>query len=371
MKKEGSVDRFFLMIIILISSLGAIIFVSAAFGVLAGSKETFTSILVSQLVLGLGIGSFLCYLTSHIHYKKWRSWSLFLFVTGLIVCVLVFVPGLGAEYNGARRWLSLGPLSFQPAELLKIVTVIYLAAWLAFSRKKGHKFTYSIIPLLVVLLLSASVLLAQPDTKSFILISIATLAMFLVSGVGWKYIMAIGFVCVIFLGLVLLFRPYTLERVQTFINPSQDEQGTGYQLKQSLIAIGSGGVFGRGLGQSVQKFTYLPEPHGDSIFAVLGEEFGFLGTTIIVLLYLAMGLRGLKIAKAAPDMFGRLLVVGIVILFTSQSFLNIFSMIGLFPLTGVPLVFISHGGTALLFSFAAVGIVLNVSRYSALANNDD
>lgn len=370
MKKEGTVDKFFLTVVMLLAGLGAIIFVSASFGVLAGSKETFTSILVSQLVFGLGLGAFICYLVSHIHYKKWRSYSLFLFIFGLVACLLVFVPGLGAEYNGARRWLSLGPLSFQPAELLKIVAVVYLSAWLSFSRKKGHKFVYSIIPLFAVLLLSAGVLLAQPDTKSFLLISGATIAMFMISGVNWKYIVSIGAVCVIFLGMVLAFRPYTLDRVQTFVNPSLDEQGAGYQLKQSLIAIGSGGVFGRGLGQSVQKFTYLPEPHGDSIFAVLGEEFGFVGTTVIVLLYLALGLRGLKIAKAAPDMFGRLLVVGIVILFVGQSFLNIFSMIGLFPLTGVPLIFISHGGTALLFSFTAVGIVLNVSRYSALGNND-
>ncbi len=369
MKNKGEVDKFFLTIILLLSGIGAIIFVSASFGILAGNRETFNSILVSQLVLGLGGGSILCYLTSKIHYKKWRSHSLALFILGVIFCGLVFVPGLGAEYNGAKRWLSLGPLSFQPAELLKIVAVIYLAAWLSYSTKKGHKFIYSVIPLFAVLLVSASVLLMQPDTKSFILISGATLAMFLVSGVNWKYIVSIGVICILFLGMVLVFRPYTLERVETFLNPSLDEQGSGYQLKQSLIAIGAGGAFGRGLGQSVQKFTYLPEPHGDSIFAVLGEEFGFLGTTVIVLLYMAMGLRGLKIATASPDMFGRLLVVGIVILFVGQSFLNIFSMIGLFPLTGVPLIFISHGGTALLFSFVAVGIILNVSRYSALSNN--
>ncbi len=369
MREGGGVDKFFLTIVFLLSGFGAIIFVSAAFGILAGSKSTFSSILVSQLVFGLGLGSILCYFVSRVNYKKWRSLSLVLFVLGIIACLLVFIPGLGAEYNGARRWLSLGPLSFQPAELLKIVSVIYVAAWLSYAKKQGHKFSHSVLPLLIVLSLSATVLLFQPDTKSFILITLSTMSMFLISGVDWKYIISIGAMCVVLLGMVLVFRPYTLDRVQTFLDPSHDEQGSGYQLKQSLIAIGSGGVFGRGLGQSVQKFTYLPEPHGDSIFAVLGEEFGFFGTTTIVLLYLFFGLRGLKIAKASPDMFGRLLVVGIVVLFVGQSFLNIFSMIGLFPLTGVPLVFISHGGTALLFSFTAVGIILNVSRYSKLSNS--
>lgn len=170
MKKEGTVDKFFLTVVMLLAGFGAIIFVSASFGVLAGSKETFTSILVSQLVFGLGLGgAFICYLVSHIHYKKWRSYSLFLFIFGLIACLLVFVPGLGAEYNGARRWLSLGPLSFQPAELLKIVAVVYLSAWLSFSRKKGHKFVYSIIPLFAVLLLSAGVLWPSQIQKVFCL----------------------------------------------------------------------------------------------------------------------------------------------------------------------------------------------------------
>lgn len=164
--------------------------------------------------------------------------------------------------------------------------------------------------------------------------------------------------------MLAFVRPYVMERIKTFINPSSDPRGSSYQLQQSLIAIGSGGAFGRGLGQSVQKFNYLPEPQGDSIFAVIGEEFGFLGTTLLLTLYVFFAIRGFKIALRAPDTFSRYLVVGLVTLLTAQSFLNIASLVGLFPLTGVPLVFISHGGTALMVALGAVGIILNVSRYT-------
>ncbi|KKS23383.1 MAG: Stage V sporulation protein E [Candidatus Jorgensenbacteria bacterium GW2011_GWF2_41_8] len=164
-------------------------------------------------------------------------------------------------------------------------------------------------------------------------------------------------------GVLVYFKPYARERVTTFLNPANDPQDSSWQINQSLIAIGSGSVFGRGLGQGIQKFTYLPEPQGDSIFAVIAEELGFVGSITIILLYVVFVLRGLRIASRAPDQFGRLLSSGIVIMITVQAFLNIAALAGLVPLTGVPLPFMSHGGTSLLFSLAAVGIVLNVSRY--------
>jgi len=209
----------------------------------------------------------------------------------------------------------------------------------------------------------AAILFKQPDTKNFLLILLVALIMFIASGVKWKYIL--GLVAVALIGIIILVsvKPYLLNRIKTFVDPSRDPTGASYQIQQSLIAIGSGGIFGRGFGQSIQKFSYLPEPQGDSIFAVVGEEFGFVGTTFIILLYVVFALRGLRIAYRAPDLFSRLLVTGIVILIVAQSFLNIASIVGVFPLTGVPLVFMSHGGTSLLLSMAAVGIVLNISRY--------
>jgi hypothetical protein len=209
----------------------------------------------------------------------------------------------------------------------------------------------------------AVILLKQPDTKSLILITSAACAMLFVSGVSWKKIALIVGIGTIGIVALAFIRPYVMERIQTFINPSSDPRGSSYQLQQSLIAIGSGGMFGRGLGQSVQKFSYLPEPQGDSVFAVIGEEWGFMGSAILVVLYVFLAVRGFKIAMLAQDNFGRFLVVGLTTLLVAQSFLNIASLVGLFPLTGVPLVFISHGGTSLAIALIAVGIILNVSRY--------
>jgi cell division protein FtsW len=188
--------------------------------------------------------------------------------------------------------------------------------------------------------------------------------MLFVSSVPFKYIFGTIFVAIFSLGILVYFTPYLQERVNTFINPSQDSQGSSYQIQQSFIALGSGGVFGRGFGQSIQKFSYLPEPQGDSIFAVLGEELGFVGAVITIFLYLLFLLRGFRIANRAPDAFGGLLVYGIVILITAQSFMHIASVVGVFPLTGVPLVFMSQGGTALMVYMMAVGIVLNVSKFN-------
>ncbi len=348
----------------LISGLGLLSFVSASLGILAKSESKFYGVLFNQIVLGFILGLLVLWVFARIPYTFWRKNSFFIFLGAVILTLCVFVPGLGFAHGGARRWISIGPISFQPAEALKIAFVIYFSAWLAWTRKRQEDIKFRIIPLFIILLVVASSLLFQPDTKSLILIIISACCMLFTSGVSWKKIIII---CLIGFGAITVLafvRPYVMERIKTFINPSSDPRGSSYQLQQSLIAIGSGGAFGRGLGQSVQKFNYLPEPQGDSIFAVIGEEFGFLGTTLLLTLYVFFAIRGFKIALRAPDTFSRYLVVGLVTLLTAQSFLNIASLVGLFPLTGVPLVFISHGGTALMVALGAVGIILNVSRYT-------
>lgn len=361
--KEKKFDTFFLGIVVAILIIGVIAFVSASLGVLARSEAKFYSILISQLVLGLIGGTIALIVTTKINYSFWRKNAFYIFFFSIVMMFLVFIPGLGFTHGGARRWVDLKFITFQPAELLKIGFIIYLAGWLSWIKNKVKDIRFSILPLVVMLGISAALLFTQPDTKSFLLMAISGTVMLFVSGIPWKYILGLFIVLTITLGLLLSTTPYLKDRVETFLNPDSDPRGSSYQLKQSLIAVGSGGFIGRGLGQSIQKFDYLPEPQGDSIFAVVGEEFGFLGSTILIILYLAFALRGLRIAYYARDQFGRLLVTGIVILITFQSFLNIASIIGLFPLTGVPLVFVSQGGTSLLFSLAAIGVVLNVSKY--------
>jgi cell division protein FtsW len=361
--KGKKIDRFLLTTVLLLVSVGVAMFISASLGVLAKSKKEFYEILFSQLVLGLGLGLIGMYFALKINYKFWRKYALIIFLCSIAITAAVFIPHLGWSHGGAQRWIKIGSLSFQPVEILKFGFIIYFAAWLSWAKSRVSSFKFSILPLLIMLAVIAFILLKQPDTKSFMLITITGASMLFLSGTPLKYILGIGTLVVITLGSLIYFTPYLQKRIETFINPAQDPRGSSYQIQQSLIAIGSGGIFGRGFGQSIQKFSYLPEPQGDSIFAVLGEELGFIGAVAVVLLYALFALRGLRIANNSPDQFSRLLASGIVILITAQSFMNIASITGVFPLTGVPLVFMSHGGTSLMIYLMAIGIVLQISKF--------
>ncbi|HNW71727.1 MAG TPA: putative lipid II flippase FtsW [Candidatus Paceibacterota bacterium] len=362
--KEKKVDKFFLTIVILLICLGVAMFISASLGFLVRNQKIFFSVLFTQLVLGLGLGSLGMYFAFKKNYKFWRKYSLYIFLGTIILTAAVFIPHLGWSHGGATRWIKLPLLgTFQPVELLKFGFVIYFAAWLSWVKNKAKDFKFSILPLAIMLAVIALVLLKQPDTKSFILITFTGISMVFLTDVPMKKILGVGVILAITFCVLVFYKPYLQQRIKTFLDPSSDPKGSSYQIQQSMIALGSGGVFGRGLGQSVQKFSYLPEPQGDSIFAVLGEELGFVGTFFTILLYSFFALRGLRIANHSPDLFSRLLVSGIVILITAQSFMNIASIIGVFPLTGVPLVFMSQGGTSLMIYLIAIGIVLQISKY--------
>jgi cell division protein FtsW len=363
--KDKKVDRFFLIVLFTLLSIGVAMFISASLGVLAKNPKIFYTVLESQLVLGLGLGLIGMYVCMKINYKFWRQFALVIFIFSILLTVAVFVPHFGWSHGGATRWIKLGPVSFQPVEILKFSFIIYFAAWLSWAKNKVQDFKFGILPFGIMLAIIAGVLFKQPDTKSFILITITGISMLFISGVPFRYILGIGAGVVLLLGTLVFFTPYLQQRVKTFLHPSADPQGASYQIEQSLIAFGSGGIFGRGYGQSVQKFSYLPEPQGDSIFAVLGEEFGFVGVTVVIFLYLLFALRGFRIANKTPDLFGRLLVSGIVIMITVQAFMHIASVTGVFPLTGVPLPFMSLGGTSLMIYLMAMGIVLNISKFSS------
>ena len=363
MIREKKVDRFFFIFLFILIALGTAMFISASLGLLVKNEKAFYSVLFNQLVLGLGLGLFGMYIASKINYKFWRKYSFWIFLGSILVTAAVFIPHLGWSHGGAQRWIRLGPVSFQPVELLKFGFVIYLAAWLSWAKHRIQDLKYGILPLVFMLAVIAAILFRQPDTKSFILISLTGAGMLFLSGLPLRYLFALALGGIVVLGTLVFFTPYLQSRVKTFIDPSSDPRGSSYQIQQSLIAFGGGGIFGRGYGQSIQKFSYLPEPQGDSIFSVLGEELGFVGAIGTIFLYLLFLLRGIRIANLAPDLFSGLLVSGIVILITLQSFMHIASNTGVFPLTGVPLVFMSHGGTSLLIYLVAAGIVLHVSKY--------
>lgn len=360
--REKKVDKFFLIIISLLLTIGIAIFISASLGIFAKNEKLFLSALFSQLVLGLGCGLVGLYIALKVNYKFWRKYSLLIFLMAIACTALVFVPGLGWSHGGALRWVKLGPISFQPVEILKFGFIIYFAALLSSVKNKSQDFKYKILPFVGMLAVVALVLFKQPDTKSFILITVTGIVMLFISGISLRYLLGIGVIATLVLGSLVFFTPYLQERVKTFIDPSSDPRGSSYQIQQSLITIGSGGIFGRGFGQSIQKFSYLPEPQGDSIFAVLSEELGFIGAVGVIFLYLLFALRGFRIANYSPDLFSRLLVSGIVIMIILQSFMNIASMTGVFPLTGVPLPFMSLGGTSLMIYLVSVGMILQVSR---------
>lgn len=366
MRNNQKVDKLFLIAIVILTIAGFFIFTSASLGLLAREGVRFSNVAFSQTFFGLFLGSIACFITSKINYRIWRKYAVYIFIASIILTLLVFVPGLGFSHNGATRWLSIAGFSFQPSELLKIGFIIYLAAWLSGVKDKVKTFKFGVLPLMLLCGIAGAVLLSQPDTDTFIILGGTALAMFIVSGGTWKHtaiIIAIGLVCV---GLVASQRPYVMDRIFSFINPEKDRYGSSYQLNQSLIAIGSGGFMGKGFGQSVQKFNFLPEPIGDSIFAVMAEEFGFVGGVALIFLYIFFAFRGLRIAMNSPDSFGGLLAFGIVILIVAQSFDNIGAMLGVLPLSGIPLLFVSHGGTALLIALAEVGIVLNISKHQSL-----
>lgn len=343
---------------------GIFIFVSAAFGLLARGETHTSSVVFNHLVLGLGLGLLSLFVTALVEYRTWRTWSPYLFGAALLATALVFIPAVGFMHGGGRRWIEIFGITFQPSEALKITSILLAATYFSALKEKIHTWR-GVAGFLAILVLPAGILIAQPDIGTLGIVVISVLAIYMTAGARWRDLALVGFIGLLMFASLAFMRPYMLERVTTFISPGDNPLGEGYQIKQSLIAIGSGGFFGRGFGQGVQKFTYLPEPMGDSIFAVAAEEFGFIGGIAIIALFLSLALRGFAIATRTPDLFGALAAVGIATYFVSEGFINIASMVGIAPLTGIPLTFISQGGSAMLVSLGTAGILLNISRKSA------
>jgi cell division protein FtsW len=357
------VDPWLLWITIGLTVLGFIILTSASIGLLAREGAQMSTIVLTRLLATLA-GACAAYVASVIDYRLLRKYALAFLLASMVLAGLVFVPEIGVTHGGAQRWISLfGLVTFQPSELLKVAFVIYAAALFAAMRDRIATITYGFIPLIALLCIAGLLLLLQPDTDTFIVLFLALVGQFLVANGRFRHLAVVFVGGALVLSLLIFSRPYLMARITTFIYPGADLSGAGYQVNQSLIAIGSGGLLGKGFGQSVQKFSYLPEPIGDSIFAIAGEEFGFVGSVFLVMLFLALILRGLRTGARAPDLFSGLLSTGIVILIGASAFMNMASMLAIIPLSGLPLSFVSHGGTALFIALAEVGILLNISRY--------
>lgn len=320
-----------------------------------------------EQLLGLGVGLVFLFIAERIPYTVWRKFVVPLFLLALVLLILVFIPGFGTSVYGAARWVDLGPFSFQPSEIMKIAIIFYLAAWLSRrGAQTAEDFYEGFVPFLVVLSLVGFLIIKQPDTGTLGLIFCIALSIFFASGANLRHIVGLIGLALASLFVLIKIAPYRMQRFLVFLNPEHDPLGAGYQMNQALLAIGTGGWFGVGLGYSRQKFNYLPEPVTDSIYAVLAEETGLVGASIVVLLFLFFLWRGIRVAMGAPDAFGRLLAVGITAWVVCQAFINVAAITGLIPLTGIPLPFISFGGTSLAVLMAAVGVLLNISRHSTL-----
>lgn len=344
---------------------GVLVFTSAAFGLLARGADHISAVAFNHIVLGVGVGSLVLFLASRIDYRLWRAYAPHLFIAALLATALVFVPGLGFSHGGATRWIEIAGISFQPSEALKIGAVLMAAAYFTAVRNRIGDMRYGLAGLLAILALPALLLLLQPDMGTLGVVGIAVFAVFFSAGAKWRDLAIMLLIGVVALVLLAMVRPYVLDRITVFFDPSHAPQAEGYQIRQSLIAIGSGGLMGRGFGQGVQKFTYLPEPMGDSVFAVAAEEFGFVGGVVIIALYLALALRGFSVAARVGEPFGALLAIGISTYLASEAFINIAAMLGVAPLTGIPLTFVSQGASAMLTSLGSAGILLNISRSAA------
>jgi cell division protein FtsW len=315
--------------------------------------------LSSGLIIGI-IGFCAAYVVPLAYFRKA---SIALLLGTVVALILVFTP-LGFSAGGATRWLSIGGVTFQPAEILKFTFVIYLAAWLSGDLRKRSSSLEGFIPFLVLCGTVAALLIFQPTTSTVVIVLGAGMMMYFAGGGRVAFIAGAGALGIVALAVLIALSPYRLARVMTYINPTADLFGAGFQRNQALIALGSGGAFGVGYGNSVAKFNYLPEPLSDSIFAVIGEEFGFAGSLVLISMFLVLITRMFSIAKQTPDRFGKLVVIGVAGTVAIQAFMNMGALSGFLPLTGVPLPFVSYGGTALAIVLTSMGLVAQISRYS-------
>jgi len=351
-----------LFITLILLAFGLIVLSSA--GIIDGEKKFGDSYyyLKKQFLYGVLPGLLLFFLFSKIDYRFWKKVSFIILFGSLLLMILVFVPDIGVGLKGANRWVSLWGVSFQPAEILKLAMVIYLAAWFGSRDERVKNWSYSTAPFFVVISFIGLLLAMQPDIGTLAVVVLIALGIYFTAGSSMRHLFVIVAIFAVVVAGLIFIEPYRFNRIKTFLDPSVDPRGISYQLNQSLIAIGSGGLFGNGYNESTQKWGFLPEVVNDSIFAVVVEELGFVGATVLIGLFIYLSYILISIAKLTSDKFGRLFVIGMSTWIVGQAFINIAAVSGLVPLTGIPLPFMSHGGTAVIALLAGLGIVYNIAK---------
>lgn len=354
------IDPYITILTFSILLFGFAIFFSASLGVFARYEAKFYGVVQNQFFFGICLGTIAFILGSLIPQKFFKNFSLVFFISGVLLCLLVFVPGIGFEHGGAKRWIVILGQSFQPSEILKFSSILVLSAFYSFYHDKFSDWKFRLLPTLVVSLFVLLVL-KEPDLGTSTIILSGIFGVFFIINAKWKDVAIISlFAVVAFFGFYFYF-PHAKDRINTFLFPDKNTSDQNYQANQTKISLGSGGLWGDGYGKSTQKFHNLPEPIGDSIFAVIGEEFGFIGTVFVLLMVMSLAFRLMYLSYHLRDPFPKGVLIGTGIILLSQAFLNAGSSSGAIPFTGVPLPLISHGSTSIIITLGMLGLCAQVS----------
>ena len=363
--KNKQLDFTFLFTLIILLAIGLVALSSASSYYALTEYGDSSHYLIRQLIFAIA-GIIIMIIVSKIDYKQYKKYGYFIYAIGIALMLMVFIPGIGSSAKGAQRWLNLGLFTFQPSEIMKLGLIIGTSTYIVKNQKKMNTWKGYIVPICMTVLVC--VLMYFQSHLSGAIVMLAICAIIIISSgfrIKARTIVIVGLTAVALLAAFLFSEEYRLERVKSFLDPESDIQGGNWQPTQSLYAIGSGGIFGRGMGQSRQKYLWLPEAQNDFVFAVFAEEFGFVGSTIVVGLFAFLIIRGITIALKSKDLYGMLIATGIIGMFAFQIVINIAVVTKLIPTTGMPLPFFSSGGTSLVINLAAMGIVLNISRQGA------
>lgn len=357
-------DFWIFITVIILLSLGTIMVFSSSAAVAYNIAKGDTYFFLKKQLIMLPIALCAMFMAMNYDYKKLGKLSPVLLVFAIVLIILVLIPGIGIDRNGARRWIGFGGLDFQPSEFAKIAVILFFSFSLSKRKEQLQSFFKGLLPYLILLGFIAGLLILEPHKSCTIVIVLVIGIILFTAGAKVIHFVIMGAPVAVIFSLVIAIDEYSRKRILSFLDPFADKKGAGWQVIQSLYAIGSGGLFGRGLGKSMQKYLYLPEPYNDFILAVLAEELGFIGVLVVILLFVIFIWRGIKISMNAPDVFGSLVAIGITSLVAVQALLNVAVVTSSVPPTGVPLPFFSYGGTSLVFLMFSVGILLNISRYS-------
>ena len=356
-------DTWLFGVAVVLLSVGVVMVYSAS-AIVAAERFHDPYFFLKKQVFWALLGALALWLALRLDYRRLEGLVVPLLLVAGVLLVLVLVPPLGQAINGTRRWIRLGPVSFQPAELAKLALVVYLAAFLARRRDALGDFRRGLLPPLAVAGVLAALVLAQPDLGSCLTLVALTFALLFLAGGRVRHLALVLAPALPLLAVAVWAAPYRIRRVTTFLDPWSDPRGSGFQIIQSWLAFGNGGLLGQGIGGSQQKLFYLPEAHTDFIFAIVGEELGLVGALAIVGLFVVLAWRGLRIGLRAPEPFGAYLALGITLLIATQAIVNLGVVTGLLPTKGLPLPFISFGGSALLVTMLATGVLLNISQHA-------